>query len=230
MRTYRILCVAAVSSCAAFAHGQLPSQQFGIEPGGTYEVYHNDTVNMENGNDFVRIPLFSLPQLGKLSLNFSAVSNTATWESDTWCSPDGLSCDYSATVINPVYGVVDQNSNYGSLGPTIVPDNFPVIQSTPYQSPDPNCTGHGSQPSYCYSTIYTVHDGTGAAHPLYYDYNNISQLRTTDGSGFLYLSGNVRSIAPDLWSGRPRNYSGQPWGGNNVAYTHLFELVRAKRS
>jgi hypothetical protein len=50
--------------------------QFGIIPAGTYQNYHVDTMNMLNGNDIIKIPLFSLPQRGKLSLSFSAVSNT----------------------------------------------------------------------------------------------------------------------------------------------------------
>jgi hypothetical protein len=95
---------------------------FGITPFGSYVGYHIDSVNMENGNDIIKIPLFSLPQLGKLALSFSAVSNITYWEQAGGCSPDGLFCNYYYTNNPPAYNPISLN---GGIGPAVVPDQIP---------------------------------------------------------------------------------------------------------
>jgi hypothetical protein len=72
---------------------------------------------------------------------------------------------------------------------------------------------------------YSVQNSTGGTLPLYYDATNVSNMRTTDGSGFLYLSG---VQYPYKWfaGGGPGNSTGpqilidskgiqyvNPWGG-----------------
>src|SRR5436305_1252772 len=77
--SYRVLLIAVVLGyfVAAPVEAQTAPDQspFGISFNGYYQSYDVDTVNVENGNVIVKIPLYSLPQLGKLALSFSAVSN-----------------------------------------------------------------------------------------------------------------------------------------------------------
>jgi len=195
---FSISVVLALSVCALVGSAQVaPMPQFGIVPNGSYESYHVDAVNMDNGNDIIKIPLFSLPQLGKLSLSFSAVSNTTYWTPEYVCDSDGYTCEYYYIALSPTYGLYtpayggdEYGGVLGQLGPSIVPDNMPMVEWAPYVSP-PSCAyeDNGNQVSSCYSTFWTVYDSTGGSHSLYYDSTNISQLRTTDGSGFLFLSG-----------------------------------------
>jgi YD repeat-containing protein len=182
----------ALSVCVSTSRAQPqtgPTPQFGIVPTGSYESYHVDAVNMQNGIDIIKIPLFSLPQLGKLSLGFSAVSNTTYWQPTYSCSFDGFDCTYAYSAVSPTYGqAISPGTDPVQIGPNIVPDNFPTVSTIPFVSSQAYC-GQGSQPSYCYSTYYNVYDSTGGSHSMYYNSTNVSQLRTTDGSGFLYLSG-----------------------------------------
>lgn len=153
--------VLALSACALTGHAQsAPTPQFGIVPMAKYQTYDVDAVNMDNGNDIVKIPLFSLPQLGKLALSFSAVSNTTTWQPDYSCSPDGTSCEYYYTVVSPTYGGL-LGAPAPTLGPTIVPDNLPWINWSSFYYPDCILEDNGNQLAYCISTYWSVNDGTG---------------------------------------------------------------------
>jgi YD repeat-containing protein len=159
-------------------------------PGGSYAPHIIDAVNMENGNDIITIPLFSLPQLGKLSLSFSAVGNTTYWTPEYVCTPDGTECSNYFNAISPTYDGASIVAG-AIIGPAIVPDNIPFVNSTWFTSPG-TCVKwnpHGDeQMSDCYSVYYSVQNSTGGNHPLYYDATNNSNLRTTDGSGFIYES------------------------------------------
>jgi RHS repeat-associated protein len=171
--------------------------QFGIVPNGSYAGYKIDAVNMENGNNIITVPLFSLPQLGTLSLGFAAISNATYWQPTANCTPDGTSCEFAYAATPPYYPGLAPNTWGGGvfgIGPAIVPLGIPGIDVVNYVSTDPptpasNCTYLGSQGSPCFSERYFVRSSTGGRSPLYYDSTNRSQLRTTDGSGYLFLSG-----------------------------------------
>ena len=93
-------------------------------------------MNLENDNDIIKIPLFSLPQLGKLSLGFSAVSNTTYWQSEYSCTPDGTDCSYYYNAIPPTYPGTPPGNSYVGFGPSIVPDDIPFVVSDPFVSPE----------------------------------------------------------------------------------------------
>jgi YD repeat-containing protein len=201
----KIVTALALSAALSGANGQtLPAPQFGIVPNGSYESYHVDTVNMDTGNDIIKIPLFSLPQLGKLSLSFSIVANATMWEPEAICASDIPSCYYAFTIASPVYG---GNTYFvgPAVGPAIVPDNFPTVSPTQYKSAL-ICPRYGRSTPQCsnyYSEFWTVYDSTGGSHAMYYDsrdsdLSKFPNLRTTDGSGFLYQSG--LDDASKLWS------------------------------
>lgn len=180
--------LAAVSIQVAPAYSQVAPSQFGIVPNGSYESYQVEAVNLQNLSDIIKIPLFSLPQLGRLSLSFSVVANTTYWQPDEYCTTDGYSCTYYYTFQGPAY------AGFSGIGPEIVADDSAIVLPEFYAAPidcaDSPIVGYPlpNIPN-CYSTIWTVYDSTGGSHPLYYDANNPSNLRTTDGSGYLFQSG-----------------------------------------
>ena len=51
-------------------------EDMGLKPFGAYHGGNFDTVSMSNGNLFVKIPLFSIPQRGSVPLSYSLVYNT----------------------------------------------------------------------------------------------------------------------------------------------------------
>jgi RHS repeat-associated protein len=183
----------AVSLCTfAKAQGPLPAPQFGLVPSATYETYNIDSVNMDTGNNVIKMPLFSLPQLGKLSLSFYAIGNTTSLQPEQSCSSDGSSCGEYYANEWPMYGVSSEaGTNF--VGPVIAVDNMPSVTST-WQFTQ-SCPNNDTD---CASTSWFVIDGSGASYPLYYDANALTQMRTTDGSGFLFQSGQTAPWARSL--------------------------------
>jgi RHS repeat-associated protein len=77
------LIVLALAAAAAL-HAQdqdVPdtSTLLGIKPQATYHFGDIDSIDIETGNLAVKIPLYSLPQRGNLSLSYSLVLNTGGW-------------------------------------------------------------------------------------------------------------------------------------------------------
>lgn len=108
--------IAILLCCIVKSSSQDPSGvNFGIVPNGAYESYHIDSVNMESGVGVIHIPLFTLPQRGKLALSFSINANTPTWRPLYSCDPEG-ECDYeyqSAIAFGPNIGL-DQAARVGA--------------------------------------------------------------------------------------------------------------------
>lgn len=159
------------------ATGSLP---LGIVPGGSYQSYDVDTVNVESGNAVVHIPIFSLPQLGKLSLSYSIKGNTNSWQASYQCSDDYNWCDYyyvsTPTAFSP--GTVPIE-----LGLGFSMDQYYSVGASETTVPDP-CCGPGD----VVAVSYSIEDSTQAVHPLFYDVNNIQNLRTADGSKLMFQS------------------------------------------
>ncbi len=163
--------------------------QFGIVPTGSYQSYHIDTMNMQNGNAVIQIPLFSLPQRGKLSLSFGISVNSTDWEAEKSCDDGTGNCTVEYVNAAPSYPRVASTfaiagfpkGGADGFGPVIVANTPPWVQWSRYNQP--NCAS-----SFCVSSFWNVYAPDGGAHRLYYDSTNVSQLRSTDGSGFLYLS------------------------------------------
>jgi YD repeat-containing protein len=234
-RSVRLLVLLILLSAFDLAsNGQVAMPQFGIVPNGSYESYKVDNVNLENGNTIIKIPLFSLPQLGKLSLSFSVVGNTTAWTPEETCTPDDSECQFYYIDISPFYtgypAAVPGTSP--SIGPAIVGDSGAYVGSIPYDSgsivykfsymelagfqdagvfpptPPPCFTSpDGTQSSDCYSMYWKVYNSTGGSHSLYYDATNPSNMRTTDGSGFLYQSGNPNPSLGEGVEALPNNPS-----------------------
>jgi YD repeat-containing protein len=152
------------------------TESLGIVPGGSYQSSKVDAVNVQNGNAVIRIPLFSLPQLGQLSLSYSIVANTTAWQATYYCDPSYTTCSYYYyTTADPGTGDTQVN-----LGASIVLDQeyFVPSNSALIFNPCGNCND--------IATSYWVEDSTKALHPLFYDATDHTQLRSIDGTKFLY--------------------------------------------
>lgn len=192
-----IAAACAVLQTAVVAAQSAPAPSpFGVSNVGAYEGYNVDTVDMANGNVIVKIPLFSLPEQGRLSLSFSAIANNTMWQKQENC--EGILCNdfyvnLQATSIPPTF--VPWSFQYGGpyandVGPAIVNDNIPTLAG-PYQTLIPPAPGYIAYPNLY--NQYVVYEPDGASHNLYYDASNNANLRATDGSGLLL---NTNSSSP----------------------------------
>jgi YD repeat-containing protein len=157
------------------------SEARGIVPTGSFQRYKVDTVNLGNGNVIVTIPLFSLPQLGNLSLSFSAVANTSMWEAMQDCSDDLATCTYWYRQVQPQTLYSPEQDSFGGPGPTIV-------MNQGYEAASLRNIYESGAATLAVMD-WSVTDATSAKHPLFYDASNHAQLRTVDGSKLLFLPG-----------------------------------------
>jgi RHS repeat-associated protein len=160
-------------SKVVFAQSAVP--QLGLVPEGSFQSYKVDSVNVANGNVVVRIPLVNLPQKGNLALSFSAIGNTGSPSASAMCSDEYIHCVFSYQGAGAIGITRDQS--YVSVG---------YDQSTVVVTGDPWLTEQ-----------YKLTDTTGAEHPLFYDASNPNQMRTVDGSKFLFRSA---ASEPYKWS------------------------------
>jgi YD repeat-containing protein len=198
MKMFKIMCILAVlvATCAVL-HGQAVNpSDVGFVPAGMYQHTDIDSVNMANGNAVIHIPLFGYPQLGSsLKLDYSIIANTSLWQPNIVCYPDGAGgsiCENTYTMGNtPV------NGGYTSVNPCgFVPNASPAItylQSATWCEDfmwGQNCyiaTDSGGGFLKCEDFLaaeFNVEEPTGEEHRLQYDASNLSNLRTTDGSGY----------------------------------------------
>ncbi len=145
------------------------SQEKGISTWGSYQGGDVDDVDLRNGNMSVRIPLFSLPQKGGLSLSYSLVYNTTTYTYYQDCQdgpPNSDSCVYRY-----IYD--------GNIGPKLVMDQALDIG---YSAPEPADANLALQsPGW-----YAIKGADGSGHTMLFDSSNWTTLRAVDGTGFRY--------------------------------------------
>jgi len=158
-----------VLAFSASLHAQIdPLQAPGLAPAATYQHSDIDSVNMQNGLPTIHIPIYSLPQRGRLSLSFSLSGSGMAFGSrrNSDCTLTSYKCYMVAVVPTQTVGMTwDQPLGAGP---------------TSYRYP-PN--------SLTFYFEYSIKDSTGASHLLGYDNSNRRLLRTTDGSGLLYAPG-----------------------------------------
>lgn len=165
---------------------QNPDQQDPLQirnpvPWGSYQQSDFDTVNLMNGSIAIHIPLYSLPQRGRLSLS------------------------YTLTGTSPVYGVSNflcrghsnclrANFNWGpgiynSRPVSLIFDQALIAVSRQIRYP---------ANSNDFYNLYSIQDESGTIHQLGYDNANRQLLRATDGTGFLYNPQLSPSYSPYL--------------------------------
>jgi len=150
-------------------------QSPGISPWQSYQHGDFDSVNVLNGALTLHIPLYSLPQRGRLSLSFSIVANTTVWNTELTDTVLCQNCNFvqgSSYSPSTVRLVMDQRLDAGS-------DQFryPANSNTFYN-------------------VFWIKDSTGSKHQLGYDAGNLALLRANDGSGLLYAPGTTTPYSP----------------------------------
>ena len=178
----------------------------GLVPYGSYHAGDVDAIDLKSGNLVLRIPLFSLPQMGKLSLSFSLVMNNQKFGQSQFCD-----LDYYPDPNNPVSACYNQYIQTGPVGPQLVMDQALTVNVTPYPSPldyddfscTPNCPGWNIA-----LPRVSLNDSTGASHEMLYDSANWSLLHASDGSGYSWQTAYTpASFQPGIL----QVYTGAPW-------------------
>ncbi len=162
--------------CIGIAHSQIQtSAQTSLYPFGSFSGSSIDNVDVASGALNIHIPLFSLPQKGKLAMSFSMLFNSNQFHSTLNCSSEYQGC-LAWYVHNTTLGahiIWDQSMGFGEMAPQ---------QATSF-------TWYtGTIPSTINYTVswYTAQDGDGQVHTLGYDNANVNYSRATDGSGYTF--------------------------------------------
>jgi hypothetical protein len=152
-----------------------PTFEQGVVPNRYYLATGIDTINTMNGNLMLHIPLASLPQRGRLKLSFSLGYNGSNWSNVQRCTKASKTPIGGGTVT-----ICDRVYGRGSVGPQPVEDSTVAISASHPTGPGPG--------SLVYATNkVSLVDSSGATHPLGYDASNLAHLRSTDGSGYLFV-------------------------------------------
>ena len=168
--------------------------EVGASPYKSYSGGDIDHIQMQNGSLYLRIPLLSYPQLGKLKLSFSLLANSTQFQEMATCDSTG-DCGYWWTFSTPAGGCLSPSgyphnsvSNIdGQSNAWIVVDQDTALT---YCSLDPTeysfyYVGNGATISgQDYFTLYELVDSSDAVHPLGNNESNWSSMQTTDGSGY----------------------------------------------
>jgi RHS repeat-associated protein len=179
------------------SHCQVPATpDVGDNPYRSYSGGNLDHIQMQNGSLYLRIPLLSYPQKGKLNLSFSILANGSQWAEVGYCDSTG---DCSYTYGHPIPGQCGSSYGYWTDG---MPDTAVIVdQDVTLQE----CSGSnvqtfidpGGQGAYDYSWNYlNLVDSSQAVHTLGFDQNNWQTMQATDGSGFT-----VRASYPNSLQG-----------------------------
>ena len=155
--------------------GQSIPDTLGIHPIGSYQAPSNSiaVVDLQSGNLSLRAPLYSLPQRGESSFSFSLVANSSPFVYSKDC-PDNI-CTYSYSL------GLSTESPYRKLGVYATLD-----QDLELYNNQVTLTTGKTQVNQWIANLRGVIDSSLAQHPLGYD-STLSKLRSTDGSGFLYV-------------------------------------------
>jgi RHS repeat-associated protein len=175
------------------------TDQVGIVPYGTYSGGTVDQVNMANGSLTVKIPLYSLPQRGKLALSLSVTLNSSSIGVSKNCNIIGIGtidqsgskeCEvqYTTNLQYPNIGIDQELHLFAGTENNI----FAYIacepdfgdNSDPWDGPWPGSPVQCQTYSDFIQEIeHSVTDATGAQHYLAYDKStSYATLRTVDGS------------------------------------------------
>lgn len=163
--TFWIFGILALTSAARAQVDALQTQ--GITPWGSYQHDDFDSINVQNGALTIHIPIYSLPQRGRLSLSFSVRGNTTSYS--------GVKTDTTCTLKNYCWGIkITPNMNSGLNFGT---DQGLIVGPQQFRYPANSNT---------FFNVYSIKDFLGSVHPLGYDNANPNLLRATDGSGLLF--------------------------------------------
>src|SRR5215468_7880223 len=175
MKSGKLLAVMTMVLLWGFvAHGQNnPNTDQGLKP---YDSLHGgalDSVSMTSGNLFFHLPVYSLPQRGRVGLTFSLQYNNKGFRLQTACPPP------------PQTGQCNYTWLWSGGGVTVINDQSLSVGG---QNTDTGATnGNGTE---LYVMVYNAKTSDGAQHPLADTGNG---YRTIDGSGILWNGASVVS-------------------------------------
>jgi RHS repeat-associated protein len=154
------------ASQPAFCQGDSTIED-GVVPYRSYQAGDFDIVNTVNGNVMLHIPLVSFPQKGRVKLSFSLNYSNLGWHQSETCSPK-TGCK--------------ENFGRAGSGPHLVEDSYitPLLYNLRWSV-------GGTYKTYYAENYVSMNDSMGASHSFGYNSANLAQLRTTDGSGYLFL-------------------------------------------
>ena len=182
MRFIEIAALVVVCVTGAKGQSMAPVAGLGIAQFGAYSGSNVDTVNLMNGNLVLRIPLYSVPQKGTLSLSYSLIMNNQNYSQGYIQEVDGSG------------GEADASYYYisGPPGPRLVIDQSYRAESIDTNVQLPGYSGGsdnygGIQDLMTHQNV--IIDSSGARHDTAETYNASGQFRTLDGSGLLALDG-----------------------------------------
>ena len=225
MRTHSfqlaIIAFLGLASAALPLHSQTTvdlTQHVGIDPYGSYSGSNIDHIDMMSGNLSAQIPLFTLPQKGKLALGYRLALNNNGWSLQSTCDEYGCTNWWMRTTV---------------MGPALVPNEDPYVSSyallwtVDYQ---PECTWDDADQIWIctypasnpWSAImgYNLVDTDGATHALIEDANNAATLRSYDGSEYLYKPDFNRPF--DLYAGETTESMTYPPPANTAYVTYTL--------
>jgi YD repeat-containing protein len=153
-------------------YGQQPDYVTqGLALYNSYDGGNIDHVNVKNGKVVLRIPLVSFPQRGKLKLSFSLVGRNVGY------AYSGKTCDLSGWCTESYYRYQPFGWSLSNpISPFLMMDQDLHLTITSVQQPNNG---------FYWSELFNLTDSTGAQHPLGFDNNNLTNIRATDGSGYL---------------------------------------------
>jgi hypothetical protein len=161
------------------AYGQTDAQdELGIKPYGAYDVTDIDAINLDNLSLTLDIPIYSLPQRGKLAVSYSVRYSNAGFGTQTTCpGPTKSSCIYT-TMAAPVLGNTPTQSRFAN----VFMDQliFPYFINNPTGQ---TYVQEGNSLPY-YEMDYAIADASGASHTIAYE-NGV--YRAVDGSGWSFI-------------------------------------------
>lgn len=161
-----------------------PTLEQGIALNRAYQGGDIDQVNTMNGSLLLHIPLASFPQLGRLKLGFSLnYSGAGAYYNYRKCNSKGVCSTY--------FG---RNASIGwGWGPQPLEDSSVLVSFSDALSQGV-AVNHLietiSSSKFLTTNIVSITDAMGTTHPLGYDNSNWAHLRSTDGSGYLYIPSN----------------------------------------
>jgi hypothetical protein len=124
-------CVCILSCCigaSAIKAQDLPDVAQGLQPYGAYHGGDLDSVSMMNGGLTIKIPLVSYPQLGSLSLSYSVIFNSFSYQDLATCNAaEGAAgplanIPYRTNCTNTVQQVQTGIPGYFPPGPRVIAD------------------------------------------------------------------------------------------------------------
>lgn len=200
--------------------GPLPFHSYS---GGAY-----DRVQLQNGSMWFKIPLFSLPQLGKTQLSFSLAGHSSSASPQGGCSTTG-GC-YSSYVDNDAgetgtWYFAGGEAYYGNV--RIEHDQALSIASSLVETSSSTPISYGSVNYFKIHKQWRLRDGSGAIHQLGYDSTDYSLLHATDGSGWTVKLPIENSVASIFNSSNPSAII-YAYDSNGIKYS-LGQEVSASR-